>query len=59
VITLADALGPTAHPIAELVAQWRGMDRWQRALLRRTVPDVARALAELDKGLAIMLGEPK
>jgi len=46
--TLADALGVMSLPLASVLAQWRGLDPWQRFLLRKVAPDFARACQQLD-----------
>jgi hypothetical protein len=47
--TLADALGVMSLPLAALLAEWRQLDPWQRFVLRRFAPDVARACEQLDE----------
>lgn len=47
--TLADALGVMSLPLASLLAVWRQLDPWQRFVLRRFAPDVARACERLDE----------
>lgn len=47
--TLADALGVMSRPLASLLAEWRNLDPWQRFVLRKLAPDVARACERLDE----------
>ena len=56
--TIADALGPAARPLAEIVAQWRALTPWQRLVLRATSPEVHDALVRLDDGFDKLLGPP-
>ena len=49
VTTLADALGVMSRPLASLLAEWRQLDPWQRFVLHKLAPDVARACERLDE----------
>lgn len=55
-ITLRSALGPMARPLAEVLANWRVVKGWRRALVRRVWPDLARALDDLSEALGQMIG---
>lgn len=60
-VTLADALGQMARPLAEVVAIWRfpgRAHRRARTFVRLVHPELARALDELETATADKLDLP-
>lgn len=55
-ITLADALGAAARPLAAVLAHWRHGPAWRRRLIRRIYPDLAIALDDLASSFEVKIG---